>query len=54
LGPFVSIELVAHVEKRMRWQYDPPVIPLKIKRKKKKLFFMARLELKYFSTNLNT
>jgi hypothetical protein len=33
----------------MRWQWGPPVSPLKIKIKKEKNIFMARLGLKYFS-----
>jgi hypothetical protein len=39
------------MEKMMRWQWRPPVSPLKIKNKN---IFMAPLGLKYFSTNLNT
>jgi hypothetical protein len=41
LGPFVSIELAAHVEKRMRWQWGPPVSQLKNKNKKENNIFMA-------------
>jgi hypothetical protein len=37
----------------MRWQWDPPVSPLKIKNKEKNIF-MALLGIKYFLTNLNT
>jgi hypothetical protein len=32
---------VAHVEKRMRWQWDPLVSPLKIKNKEETNIFMA-------------
>jgi hypothetical protein len=30
--------LAAHVEKRMRWQWGPPISPLKNKNKEEKLF----------------
>jgi hypothetical protein len=41
LGPFVSVELAAYVEKTMtmRWQWGPPVSPIKIKNKEGKKYF---------------